>query len=130
MEDKFVTEEEFLQALEIVKRYDRQVSGQYERMREQLENRNSTAPMLIRKTPILEAELSIRALNAINSLFQSEGFDKVDSGKRMELTVEEFYHIFSSGIPLTRNFGNKSIKELDELFIKAGLKGHFEDSLK
>ena len=118
-----ITKEEFLKALEVVNNYKIQVTTQFEEMKKDLDKKSFSHLSITKETPINDADLSIRALNALRA--NSDKFESIKElrwdWKKCEVTVGHFEGLKKSDLYGFRNIGKKSIDEIERMFFEAGI---------
>ena len=119
-----ITKEEFLKALEIVNNYKIQISKEFEEMKKELGKKNFNYLPVTKDTLITETYLSVRALNALHaySLNHIEEIKDLKwSWDFCEVKVGHFENIKKQELHKFRNFGKKSIEEIEKMFFEAGM---------
>ncbi len=119
-----ITKEEFLSALEIVNAYRRQVTEQFEEMREELKIKDFSLLALNEDTLMSDTGLSTRARNALwcyalNHIPEVKGLDW--TWNKCEVTIGHFKNIKKSELVKFRNFGKKSLTEIEKVLFEAGI---------
>lgn len=114
-----ITKEEFLQALEIVNNYKKQVYKQYNEMKRDLDKKDFSHLVITKETLINEMGLSVRARNAlmINRIRQ----DKYKDLKGDSIKIKHFEDLRKKDLQGIRNIGKKTQKEIEKMFLAAGI---------
>jgi DNA-directed RNA polymerase alpha subunit len=118
-----VTEKEFLKAIEIVNKYKLQVYNKCEEMKLELNKNNITNSLITKETLISDLDLSVRCFNALRALcLNNEDMKNLKwSYLVCEVTIGHFENIKKYDLYRLRNIGKKSIKEIEEVFLQAGV---------
>lgn len=115
-----ITKEEFLKAVEIVNEYKSQVTKEFNEMSDKLKENKCSSFVLTKDTPIYSTELSVRALNGLKANYDTiKGLENLDY---KNITIGCFenkltkYHLYNF-----RNIGKKTIDEIIDVFLEAGV---------
>lgn len=103
-----VSYEEFLKALQVINEYKKQVETDYERLKNHSKSKNIFFEVPTKETLIIDADISIRALN----LLHANGFREKKIGDFENYTINDLCKI--------RNMGMKTINEIKELCYLCG----------
>lgn len=135
MEKIPVTKEEFLQAMDTIKRYGIQVFDQNERLRIHMENHTESKsetpsetqtlqPILFSPdTLVADCDLSVRTSNALKTIVSTYRTVYPYGGSKewKELTIAKLGEYSRKELSLYRNVGPVTIKEIENLLLKAGI---------
>ena len=116
-----ITKEEFLKALEVVNNYKIQVSEQFEEMKKDLDKKDFSHLVITKDTPIRDAGLSVRALNALKANCHWEGLPWKELPRGDYGSVGDYEWLSKSQIRRFRNVGKKTIDEIERMFFQAGI---------
>lgn len=100
--------EQYNEAVETIKTYNRQAKERFEASKRMA--RYMPIKPINKDTPLYEADLSIRVINALQSVL---GYDLKN------VTIRDLEKVDMSEIAKLNNFGKKSLIELEELITRA-----------
>lgn len=120
---KEITYKEFKNAVETVEQYKKQVSGKFEQMKKDLDNKDFSIYLITKDTKICNAKLSVRAYNSLkySKLKQIEGLRFSYNENDCEVTVGSFEGLKKQDLLNIRNMGKKTRNELERMFFSAGI---------
>ena len=117
MKEKLVSSEEYKKALAIVNQYLDQMKEQYQVAIKDVLH----IPTYTEDTKIVDCDISVRLINALNANWESFGLQKTDSLYRSDVTVGDLAKLSQKKLLASRNMGKKSLKEVIDLAYGAGI---------